>query len=59
MIEEEYKGWHISHDYQQQSEVYDEIDRYLIWSPDGLDLVNEEFKTRAEAKEWIDENGEE
>ena len=35
------------------------IDMYLIWSPDGLDLVNEEFKTRAEAKEWIDENGEE
>ena len=59
MIEEEYKGWHISHDYQQQSEEYDEIDRYLIWSPDGLDFLKEEFKTRAEAKEWIDENGEE
>ena len=58
MIEEEYKGWHISHDYQQQSEEYDEIDRYLIWSPDRLDVavVVAEFKTRAEAKQWIDEN---
>tara|TARA_R100001594_G_scaffold22675_2_gene43964 strand:- start:353 stop:532 length:180 start_codon:yes stop_codon:yes gene_type:complete len=59
MADEEYKGWHISHDYQQQSEKYDEIDRYLIWSPDRLDVVAAEFKTRAEAKEWIDENGEE
>ena len=57
MLEEEYKGWHISHDYQQQSEKYDEIDRYLIWSPDRLDVVAAEFKTRAEAKQWIDENG--
>ena len=39
------------------SEKYDEIDRYLIWSPDMLDLVAEEFKTRAEAKQWIDDNG--
>ena len=59
MADEEYKGWHISHDYQQQSEKYDEIDRYLIWSPDRLDVVAAEFKTRAEAKQWIDENGEE
>ena len=59
MIEVEYKGWHISHDYHQQTENFDEVDRYLIWSPDGLDLVAEEFKTRAEAKQWIDENGEE
>jgi hypothetical protein len=57
MIEEEYKGWHISHDYQQQSEEYDEIDRYLIWSPDMLDLVAEEFKTKSDAKQWIDDNG--
>tara|TARA_Y100000004_G_scaffold180250_1_gene224665 strand:+ start:102 stop:314 length:213 start_codon:yes stop_codon:yes gene_type:complete len=59
LIEEEYKGWHISHDYQQQSENYEEIDRYLIWSPDWLDLVAEEFKTKSEAKKWIDDNGEE
>ena len=26
MLEEEYKGWHISHDYQQQSENFDEVD---------------------------------
>lgn len=59
MADEEYKGWHISHDYQQQSEKYDEIDRYLIWSPDRLDVVAAEFKTRAEAKQWIDDNGDE
>ena len=59
LIEEEYKGWHISHDYQQQSENFDEVDRYLIWTANYEDLVAEEFKTRAEAKQWIDENGEE
>ena len=57
--ETKYKGWYISHDYQQESEHFDEIDRYLIWSPDRLDVVAEEFKTRAEAKQWIDDNGEE
>ena len=57
--ETKYKGWYISHDYQQESEHFDEIDRYLIWSPDRLDVVAEEFKTREEAKQWIDDNGEE
>ena len=57
MIDEEYKGWHISHDYDE-SEGFDKIDRYLIWSPDRLDVavVVAEFKARAEAKQWIDEN---
>ena len=59
LIEEEYKGWHISHDYHQQTENFDEVDRYLIWTANYEDLVAEEFKTRAEAKQWIDENGEE
>ena len=54
--ETKYKGWHISHDYDE-SEGFDKIDRYLIWSPDRLDVVAEEFKTRAEAKQWIDDNG--
>tara|TARA_B100000029_G_scaffold340556_1_gene332826 strand:- start:147 stop:368 length:222 start_codon:yes stop_codon:yes gene_type:complete len=57
--ETKYKGWYISHDYQQESEHFDEIDRYLIWSPDRLDVVAEEFKTKSEAKQWIDDNGEE
>ena len=57
MIEEEYKGWHISHDYQQQSENFDEVDRYLIWTANYEDLVAEEFKTIEQAKQWIDDNG--
>ena len=56
---EEYKGVCISYDYQQQTINYDEIDRYLIWSPDRLDVVAEEFKTIEQAKQWIDDNGEE
>ncbi len=56
MLEEKYKGWHISHDYDE-SEGFDKIDRYLIWTANYEDLVAEEFKTRAEAKQWIDENG--
>ena len=43
----------------QQTENFDEVDRYLIWTANYEDLVAEEFKTRAEAKQWIDENGEE
>ena len=58
MIEEEYKGWHISYDYHQQTENFDEVDRYLIWTANYEDLVAEEFKTTAEAKQWIDDNGE-
>ena len=58
MIEEEYKGWHISYDYDQQTENFDEVDRYLIWTANYEDLVAEEFKTTAEAKQWIDDNGE-
>lgn len=53
--DEEYKGWYISHDYQQQSEKYDEINRYLIWTHDYFDVVCD-FKTIDEAKQWIDEN---
>lgn len=60
-----YKGWHISHDYQQQTENFDKVDRYSIWNPDYKDLVSEtfklsrvgtrEFKTIEEAEQWIDE----
>ena len=39
MIEEEYKGWHISYDYHQQTENFDEVDRYLIWTANYEDLV--------------------
>ena len=55
---EEYKGWHITHDYDE-SEGFDKIDRYLIWTANYDDLVDEEFKTKSEAKQWIDDNGEE
>jgi len=56
---EEYKGFCISYDYQQQTINYDDIERHLIWSPDRLDVVAEEFKTLEQAKQWIDDNGEE
>ena len=56
MIDKEYKGFYISHDYQQQSEKYDEINRYLIWTANYEDLVAEEFETIEQAEEWIDEN---
>jgi hypothetical protein len=58
MIDKEYKSFYISHDYQQQSEKYDEINRYLIWTNDYSDVVAGEFKTIKQAKQWIDENGE-
>ena len=58
MIDKEYKGFYISHDYQQQSEKYDEINRYLIWTYDYSEVVAD-FKTIKQAEEWIDENGEE
>tara|TARA_R110002020_G_scaffold429542_1_gene639142 strand:- start:29 stop:208 length:180 start_codon:yes stop_codon:yes gene_type:complete len=57
MIDKEYKSFYISHDYQQQSEKYDEINRYLIWTANYEDLVAEEFETIEQAEQWIDENG--
>ena len=57
LIQEVYKGWYITHDYDE-SRGYDKIDRYLIWTANYEDLVAEEFKTTAEAKQWIDDNGE-
>tara|TARA_R100000388_G_C7237032_1_gene158515 strand:+ start:299 stop:478 length:180 start_codon:yes stop_codon:yes gene_type:complete len=50
----EYKKWTIDHVYDC-SEGYDEINYYNVWTPDGLDLVAEEFATIDEAKAWIDE----
>ena len=56
MLDQEYKGWHIFHDYQQGSSNYEAINRYLIWTPNMLDVVGEEFETLEEAKSWVDEN---
>ena len=50
----EYKKWTIDHVYDC-SEGYDEINYYNVWTPDGLDLVAEEFATIDEAKAWIDQ----
>tara|TARA_E500000178_G_C16962211_1_gene726585 strand:+ start:78 stop:281 length:204 start_codon:yes stop_codon:yes gene_type:complete len=50
----EYKKWTIDHVYDC-SKGYDEIDYYNVWTPDGLDLASDQFKTIDEAKAWIDE----
>ena len=58
MIDKEYKGFYISHEYQQKTKNFDEIDKYLIWTANHEDLVAEEFETIKQAEQWIDENGE-
>ena len=50
----EYKKWIIDHVYDC-SEGYEELDYYSIMTPDGLDMVAEEFATIDHAKAWIDE----
>ena len=57
MIQKKNKGFYISYDYHQKTENFDEVDRYLIWTANYEDLVAEEFKTKSEAEQWIDENG--
>lgn len=59
MIDKEYKGFYISHEYQQKTKNFDEVDKYLIWTANHEDLVAEEFETIKQAEQWIDENGEE
>ena len=56
MLDQDYKGWHISHNYQQGSTKYKEINNFIIYSPNMLDIVAEEFETIQDAKNWIDEN---
>ena len=51
----EYKEWTIDHVYDC-SEGYKELDYYSVWTPDGLDLVAEQFATIEQAKAWIDNN---
>ena len=58
MIDKEYKGFYISHEYQQKTKNFDEVDKYLIWTANHEDLVAEEFETIKQAEQWIDENGE-
>ena len=50
----EYKKWTIDHVYDC-SEGYKELDYYCVWTPNGLDMVAEEFATIDHAKAWIDE----
>tara|TARA_R100001086_G_scaffold208653_1_gene124420 strand:+ start:687 stop:866 length:180 start_codon:yes stop_codon:yes gene_type:complete len=49
----EYKKWTIDHVYDC-SKGYEELDYYSVWTPDGLDLVAQEFATIEQAKAWID-----
>ena len=44
MEQVEYKKWTIDHVYDC-SEGYKELDYYNVWTPDGLDLVAEQFAT--------------
>lgn len=56
MLQQTYKKWHIFHDYQKGSSNYKEINRFVIWTPNMLDMVAEEFETLDEAKLWVDDN---
>jgi len=49
----EYKKYKIDHVYDC-SEGYDELDHYTVWTPNGLDMVAEEFVTIEQAKLFID-----
>tara|TARA_R100001440_G_scaffold47542_1_gene67482 strand:+ start:272 stop:451 length:180 start_codon:yes stop_codon:yes gene_type:complete len=51
----EYKKWNIDHVYDV-SEGYEEIDHFVVWTPDRLDMVAEEFATIEQAKEWVDQH---
>ena len=44
----EYKKWNIDHVYDV-SEGYEEIDHFVVWTPDRLDMVAEEFATIEQA----------
>jgi len=39
------------------SEGYEEINHFVVWTPDRTDLVAEEFITIEHAKLWIDQEG--
>ena len=49
----DYKKYRIDHVYDC-SEGYDELDHYTVWTPDGLNMVAEEFINVEQAKLWID-----
>jgi hypothetical protein len=48
-----YKKWHID-SVIDDSEGYDEIKHFAVWTPDRLDVVAEEFITIEHAKMFID-----
>ena len=56
MLHQTYKKWHIFYDYQHLSSNYEKINRFVIWTPNMLDMVAEEFDTFDEAKLWVDDN---
>jgi len=49
----EYKKYTI-HNIYDCSEGYDEINHYAVWTPNGLDMVGEQFATIEQAKLFID-----
>ena len=50
----EYKKYKIDYVYDC-SEGYEELDHYTVWTPNGLDMVSEEFATIEQAKLFIDD----
>ncbi len=44
-----YKDWNISNAYNDKGVEY-----WMIWTPDMLDCVAQDFKTIRDAKVWID-----
>jgi len=52
----QYKSYWIDSVYDC-SEGYEEINHFVVWSPNRTDLVAEEFITIEHAKLWIDQEG--
>ena len=48
MLQQTYKKWHIFHVIS--------FNRFVIWTPNMLDMVAQEFDTLDEAKLWVDDN---
>ena len=46
-----YKTWNITNAYNEEGVEY-----WVVWTPNMLDAVSEDFKTIKDAKIWINNN---